>query len=146
MNEKIITVNKRCIVTIVIAAIIICAIGAITGIFITRSHIGNNGRIGSDFSRERELIERIGEFERRETERIAAENLRIRRERERIEATEIAIGTVRQLDRRTTTLLEQLAAEIDILANFFWDTWDILNNNDNNLGSEQLETDAVGIE
>jgi hypothetical protein len=78
----------------------------------------DSGRTGADTATERQLLERIGEYEQRERERIEAENSRIRREEERIERTKSNLESIRGLDRRTIDLYQALRKEISILQDY----------------------------
>ena len=134
--------GKRVVVCIIVAIGLVCA-GGIGGFFFGRQHQTDSSGVGDNFARERELLARIGEFEQREQirieaerSRIAAENSRIERERERIERTAVAIGAIRESDRRSGSLLQELAAEIEILEDFFRGSWSIISNLPDNLGSE----------
>jgi hypothetical protein len=62
-------------------------------------------------------------------ENMNEERLAELQERERIERTEAQLRAIRGLDRRTGSLLQELAKEVDILADYFWDSRNELNNN-----------------
>jgi len=123
-------------------AVVLCVIiGFGAGFFIGGSvvfgaHKGDNSGAGGNTADQRELLERIGEYQRREEARIRAEADRIRAEGERIERTQKAIDAVRESDRRTGDLYQELRAQINILANYFGDSVDIHNNELGNMGSE----------
>lgn len=91
----------------------------------------NNRRVEQHSNRERSLLERIGEYQRREEDRIATEVRRIEDERKRIERTENAIRALRESDRRTSSLLQELTAEIEILADYFNSSRSIVNDSFN---------------
>jgi hypothetical protein len=133
MNEK---GYRDFIIVIVIFTIVFVFTGAIFCYYIGRADTGDNKGIESNISRERELLERIGEYEYGERERITRENNRIERERERIKQTENAIRAIRNSDRRSGSLLEELEQEINVLAGYFRDSRDGLYNELNNTGSE----------
>jgi hypothetical protein len=99
------------------------------GYQIHRANSADNNGAGSIISRERELFERIGEYQRREADRLAAEG-------ERIKRTENAIGAIWESDRRSGDLHEELKQEVKILADYFRGSCDIFINDINNLGSE----------
>jgi len=122
-------INRNLFVVFVLALLLVFA-GGIGGFFIGRANKSDNSRTEYDFSRERELLARIGEYERREAARIAAENSRIERERVRIEQTEIAIRAIRESDRRSISLLQELEQEVNILANFFRDSCSFFNSSE----------------
>jgi hypothetical protein len=133
MNEK---NNRYFIAFLIIYTIISFSAGFIGGSFIGRTHTTDNNRVESNLSRERELLERIGEYQQREEERNRREAVRIAAEGERIKRTEDAIRAVRGLDRRSGDLLLELKQEIDILADYFRDSRSGLYNELNNPGSE----------
>ena len=133
MNEK----NSRGFAAAVIVMAALLA-GGIAGYFIGSKNTGNSGGTGGDFSRERALLERIGEYERREADRIARENERIGAERARIDRTENAIRAIRGLDRQSGGLLQELAAEVNILADFFWSYYNEFHNRADNSRGEQV--------
>jgi hypothetical protein len=121
---------------IVCIAVFCIFAGFIAGYFIGRANTTDNTGIERNLDRERELLERIGEYEQRERDRIARENQRINAERDRIRRTEAAIRAIRQSDRRSSDLLQELAKETEILADYFRDSRDIVNNGVNNLWNE----------
>jgi uncharacterized protein YneF (UPF0154 family) len=133
MNEKI---SCNVIVMCIIAVLLLICTGFFGGYFLCRSHTADNTGIERNLSRERELLARIGEYEQREKIRIARENERINAERERIERTENAIRAVRGLDRRSGDLLQELAKEADILADYFRGSIDRLNSDMDRIRSE----------
>jgi len=94
----------------------------ISGVIFDSKDQQDNRGIESYRPRERELLERIGEYEQRERERIARENSRIERERSRIEQTEKRLGAIRELNRRTGDLLESLAMEAGCLQDYFYNS------------------------
>jgi len=131
------------IVICFIVSLFLIGSGTFIGYYILGSGSRDRGRIGSDTDRERQLLEQLGEFERREQDRISAEqdrigreNSRIERERKRIEDVENQLAAVRGLDRRSTTLLEQLGAEIEILSNYLRGVSIGLDDYDNYSGGE----------
>jgi hypothetical protein len=127
---------RNIIISIGIFAIILIFTGSIVSYYIGRADTGDSTGVEFDPGRERELLERIGEYELRERDRIAAENCRIGRERERIERTKEQLGTVRELDRRSGDLLQELEREVNILADYFRGSCDLINNGLDNTGSE----------
>ena len=116
--------------------ILIAVTGTTVAFFISRASATDSARIGEYQQRERDLLARIGEYQQREETRIRREAERIAAERERIERTENAIRALRESDRRTSSLLQELTKEINILADFFNDTRDKLNNHSNNMEGE----------
>jgi len=127
MNDK-----KVILVTVIIMlCVIIASFGGgywlAYSVFNSKNQSDNRG-IGEYQQRERELLERIGEYQRREEERNRREAERIRAEGERIERTQTAINSIRQFDRRTGDLYQELRAQNNILANYFGDSVDIYNN------------------
>ena len=141
MNEfKKINVNSFAIIFI---ALLLVFAGGITGFIFGSTNPANSSGIESNLYRERELLKRIGEYEQRERDRveaerirIAAENSRIERERARIERTKTAIGAIRESDRRSGSLLQELEQEINILADYFRDSRNLIGDFSINLGSE----------
>jgi len=132
MNEK----DSRCfIILLVVACSFILASGLIC-YFIGRTDTADSAGIGEYQHRERDLLERIGEYQQREEERNRREAERIAAERSRIERTEAAIRAIREADRRSGGLLQELAAEVDILEGYFRGSRGILNNGLDNPGSE----------
>jgi flagellar basal body-associated protein FliL len=136
MNET----NKGICIFIVVIILFVCA-GFGAGYWfgshvIGRTNTGNSAGVEFNLDRERELLERIGEYELRERDRIAAENSRIDRERERVERTKAQLGAIRKLDRRSSNLLQELEQEANILADYFRDSCDIINNELDTTGSE----------
>jgi hypothetical protein len=136
MNET----SKGICIFIVVIIFFACA-GFCTGYYIGGhviggTNTGNSAGIELNLDRERELLERIGEFERREEERNRREAERIAAERERTERTEIAIRNIRKLDRRSSNLLQELEQEANILADYFRDSCDIIGYDINSSGSE----------
>jgi hypothetical protein len=133
MNEK---GYRNFIIVIVIFAIVFIFTGSIFSFYIGRADTGDNTGVESNLSRERDLLDRIGEYERRERERIARENNRIERERERIKQTENAIRAIRNSDRRSGSLLQELEQEVSILADYFRRSCDIFADDLDNSRSE----------
>jgi len=127
--------NRNYFIIISIALLLVFA-GGIGGFFIGRANKSDNSRTEYDFSRERELLARIGEYERREADRITRESDRIAAERKRFERTEIAIRAIRKSDRRSSNLLQELSKEVEILADFFRDSCDLFSNDIDNMGSK----------
>jgi hypothetical protein len=117
-------------------AIVAFSAGYIGGHVDRKKDSGNSPGVETNLSRERELLERIGEYELRERGRIAAENSRINRERERVERTKAQLGAIRGLDRRSGGLLQELEQEANILADYFRDSCNIIGYNINSSGSE----------
>jgi hypothetical protein len=132
MNEK---DTRRFITLFIISIIFIIASGA-GCFFIGRADTADSSGIEQHLSRERELLARIGEYQRREEERNRREAERIAAEGERIKRTEAAIRAVRETDRRSGALLQELAKEVDVLADYFWSSRDSFNNGIDNSGSE----------
>jgi len=134
MNEKI---NLFRVIGIVIIAVIFS--GAVSAgfciIFNSKNKSDNRG-IGEYQQRERQLLDRIGEFERREEDRNRREAERIRAEGERIERTETAINAIRQSNRRERDLYAELRAQNNILEDYFRDSVHIHSNDINNIGNE----------
>jgi hypothetical protein len=110
--------------------------GYYIGTFICGTNPADSGGVESNIAKERELLERIGEYQRREEERNRREAERIAAERVRIERTETAIGAIRGLDRQSGSLLQELKQEAQILADYFRGSCDILNNDLNNPENE----------
>jgi hypothetical protein len=136
MNET----HKGICIFIVVIIFFACA-GFCAGYYIGsnvigRADTGNSAGVEFNLDRERELLERIGEYELRERDRIAAENIRIDRERERVERTKAQLGAIRGLDRRSSSLLQELEQEAQILADYFRDSCDIIGYDINSPGSE----------
>jgi hypothetical protein len=104
--------------------------------FVGRSHTANNTGIGKYPAAERQLLDRIGEYESRERDRIARENNRIESERSRIERTKAQLRAIRELDRRSSDLYAELKEEINILADFFRDTCGQFDNVNSSTGGE----------
>ena len=115
--------------------ILLCTATGVIAFNIGRTNTGNNQGTTGNTDSQRQLLDRIGEYERREQDRITAENRRVEAERERIKRTEDAIRALRESDRRSSTLLQELATEVDILANYFRDSRNEFNNYVNNMGS-----------
>ena len=104
-----------------------------------RSHQSNSAGIEEYQSKERELLERIGEYERREADRIraekdriTAEDSRIESEGDRIKRDEAQHRAIRELDRRSGDLLQELEQEIKSLQNNNRSISNEFNNNYNN--------------
>jgi hypothetical protein len=133
VNEK---DYRNIIISIGIFAIILIFTGSIVGYYIGRADTGDNPGVESNISRERELLSQIGEYRIREEERNRREAERIAAERERFERTENAIGALRGFDRRSDSLHQQIEQEVEILASFFRDSRDLINNGLDNTGSE----------
>ena len=125
------------IFTVIIVAILLIFAGSIAGFIFGTKNSANSPGIERNLDRERELLARIGEYERREQARISAERIRIAAENTRIERTEIAIRAIRESDRRSGSLLQELEQEVNILENFFWDYYDIFSNYHNNMAGER---------
>jgi hypothetical protein len=106
------------------------------GYVIGGTNTADSGGVESNLARERELLERIGEYQRREEARVAREAGRIAAEGERIERTEAAIRAIRESDRRSGGLLQELAEEVGVLADYFRGSCDLITNGLNNPGGE----------
>ena len=111
--------KNKGIVIIVCLFLFLCAVTGTVCFFIGAAHSRDNSGTAGDFSRERKLLDRIGEYERREEERAAREGERIAAENGRIERTENAIRAIREFDRREAGLLDRFAKEISILEDFY---------------------------
>jgi len=112
--------EKTNICHFIIVAVIAIIIGGATGaIIFYPKNTANSARIEDYTARERDLLTRIGEYQRREESRISAEVARIEREGRRIEQTEKRLGAIRQLDRRSNDLYEELAMEAGTLQDFY---------------------------
>jgi hypothetical protein len=133
MNEKI---NMFRFIVIVVITFIMGGISGGLCVILNPKNTANNGGIESYRPRERKLLERIGEYEQREKDRIGAENRRIEAERARIEQTEKRLGALRELNRRTSDLYEELAIEAGILQDYFYNSkreyFRSIGNNSNN--------------
>ena len=108
-------INLRIIGIAFIISMCLC-IGAY---FIGSKNARDSDRAGANTAKQRELLDRIGEYQRREEDRVTREAERIAAERERIERTETAIRAIRQSDRRSSSLLQELTEEINILESYF---------------------------
>ena len=95
------------------------SIGFSGGLFCGIQNERNSSGVEGDTDQQRELLERIGEYQRREEARVAAEAARITAERDRIERTTAALNSIRESDRRSGDLLQELTKEIDILEDYF---------------------------
>ena len=122
MNEK---EYKRYFVIIVIIAVLLVFAGGIGGFVIRGANTPDSAGIERNTERERELLARIGEYQQREQNRITAERERTAREAERIGAArerayrlETAVGALRVADRRSSELLQEIAKEINLLADY----------------------------
>jgi hypothetical protein len=138
MNEK---NNITSVIILFLFFIVFICAGFGTGYWfhghvINRTYKADNGGVESNFARERELLDRSGEYQRREEARVARGADRITAERNRIERTENAIRAIRESDRRSSSLLQELEQEINVLADYFRGSCDIIYNDLNNQGSE----------
>jgi hypothetical protein len=118
MNEKI-NIN---LISIIFIASFVLGVGAGLGLsfIVSPANQFDNRRIEEYKSRERDLLARIGEYERREKERTAREARRIEAEGRRIEQTEKRLRAIWELDRRTGDLYEDLAREAGVLSDHFY--------------------------
>jgi len=131
--------EKNNILRFIAIAIIAFIVGGITGaVIINSKNTTNNRGIESNTARERELLTRIGDYERREESRVRAESARIAREGKRIEQTEKRLGAIRELDRRSSDLYEELAMEAGALQDFYLGFKREYYNDVNNTDSEKL--------
>lgn len=105
MNEKI---SMRTIGIVIGVIAIMCFVSY----FVGRTNNPDNRGTGSYTERERQLLDQLGEYERRET-------ARVKRERARIEDTETKLTALRGLDRRSSSLYEAIRAECKILEDYF---------------------------
>jgi hypothetical protein len=113
------------LVIIAVIAVLFIFAGGIGGFVIRGADTADSSGAEQYQQRERELLARIGEYQQREQGRIKAERNRAAREVERISAArerakrlEAAIGAIRVADRRTGELLQELAKEINLLADY----------------------------
>jgi DNA repair exonuclease SbcCD ATPase subunit len=129
---------------VLLGVVALCVLAA------TITYTTNYRRVRELRNRESSLLEQLGEYQQRETARIRAEReraeraeatineyqqretARIRAERERIERTEDAIRELRDSDRRASSLLQELATEVNILADYFRDSCSQYIDSDNN--------------
>jgi len=128
-------INKHFIAIILGIVLIICA-SSVTSYFIGRANSTDSDRVERNTEQQRELLARIREYQQREEDRTRREAERITAERARIERTEAAIGAIRQSDRRSGDLLQELEAEVDILESYFRDSCSQFNDNTDNNGNE----------
>lgn len=135
--------EKKHIVIFIIVIILSVFVGGTAITIFNGANTGDNNGVEQYQQRERELLNRIGEYEQREQARveaerirITAENIRIERARERIERTEIAIRAIWEFDRRTGELLQELIEEIKILADNGGCLSGKYSNDDSYIGSE----------
>jgi FtsZ-interacting cell division protein ZipA len=125
MNEKV-----RSIIIVICIAIIAVILSGFIFWNIGRANSPNNATTGGFEQRARNLLNGIGEYQQRDQEyierertrtgaeenRITAEDKRLESERERIERTENATGAIRELDRRSGDLLQELKQAVGILS------------------------------
>lgn len=104
---------------VLLGVVALCVLAA------TIAYTTNYRRVRELRERESSLLEQLGEYQQRETARIRAE-------RERIERTEDAIRELRDSDRRASSLLQELATEVNILADYFRDSRSQYIDSDNN--------------
>jgi hypothetical protein len=123
VNEK----NKFCLFAVVAGFILGCTVVGGLWFIYSSAHKPDNGGVEKYQERERDLLNRIGEYEQREKERtarekarIAGEDRRIRAEGERIARTETLLRPLWGFDRSERQLHEDLAKEINILADFYF--------------------------
>jgi hypothetical protein len=110
---------------VILAATIITIVAAgIAGFLVGGQNTRNRFGIESNLGDQRELLQRIGEYQQREQaraererSRIAVEDSRIRAARERADRLETAVSSLRGLDRRSSELFSELIAEVKLLAN-----------------------------
>jgi hypothetical protein len=129
MNEK---KNNRKFIIVMHIIIILVICGAITAAyFFGRAYKTDSTGTGNYSSREREILERIGEYTDRESDRIDAErnrlategelnqreNDRIDAEGSRLERDKNSTGAIRELNRRSGDLLQQLKEASNSMAN-----------------------------
>jgi len=122
MNEK---EYRRYFVIIAVIAILLIFAGGVGGFVIRGAHTGDSAGVERNTERERELLARIGEYQQREQERVDRERKNAAREaelnraaRERAVRLETAVGAIRVSDRRTGELLQEIAKEINFLADY----------------------------
>lgn len=109
-------------VKFIVISIILCLIVATITFFIGRATADNSAGADRITEDQRAVLARIGEYEQREADRISRHAERLAREGERIERTEAAIRALRLSDRRSSSLLEEITKELDILADYFRDS------------------------
>jgi len=119
------------IIIVISFFLIICTVGTFA-YFIGRANSSNSTGTEGNTSRERQLVEQLGEYQQREAERIRAE-------RARIERTQADIDAIRGLDRRTSSLYEELEQEARILADYFRDSCSQLEYDADSLGGGQVD-------
>lgn len=104
MNEK----NRSGIITICVALIAIILCVTVCYFAFRHDRPGNSGGADQYTNSAREYNQSIGEYLGREETRIDSEELRIRAEEERVERDAEAERSLRESNRRTSDLLQEL--------------------------------------
>jgi len=123
----------------IIAAVILVAAGIVIAYFVGGANSGNSNGAAGNTDQQRELLARIGEYERREADRNRREAQRIAAERDRIKRTQDAIDAIRRSDRRSGSLYEEIIAECNVLESYFRDSSSQFSDNDSYNGSTEVE-------